>query len=174
VRFSRIWCTVLSLSITLRYSRCGTPAFLITYGSPAWLSRRIVKNHFQSSNTEFGWNSSRSFVLLEIEPKFILLSEDSKQGPPLELPLYRYTRSRVLPSDFASQDILPSQLGGFWVYPLPSLYLYESAGEPLSLSVLSVSDTSYLGVAQCSCESLIHRPHHRHSQSLFFLMALPL
>ena len=52
--------------------------------------------------------------------------------------------------------------------------MYEPSGEPFSISVLSVSDTAHLGVAQGSCESLIHRPHHRHSQSLFFLMALPL
>ena len=162
-------------------SPCGTPAavlplLLITYGYPAWLRHWIVKNHFQSSNTDFGWNSSRSFVWLEIELKFILISEDSKQGPSLELPLYIYTRSSPPPpppSDFASQDILPSQLGGFWVYPLP-LYVYESSREPFSLSVLSVSDTSHLGVAQGSCESLIYRPHHRHYRPLFFLMALPL
>ena len=48
--WENILITVTHLS---RYSRCSQ-----AYGPPAWLSHRIVKNHFQSCNTEFGLNSS--------------------------------------------------------------------------------------------------------------------
>ena len=113
----------------LVYSRCGTPAFLITYGSPAWLSHQIVKNHFQPSNTEFGWNSPRSFVLLEIEPKFILISEDSKQGPPLELPLYTYTlEAGPFPRTSRALIFYPrnSVVSGFIHFPCTCMSLPEN------------------------------------------------